>query len=738
MQNKNLFPFLVCALLIMVGWAVISNKLWPPKKAAVDETPRLVLPDPMLWAGLPSQAPAAALPAMPGLSGAANLATQLALAEWSGGPLKAPPSPKVEKPAKVARATPPRPKQPHIEDIPLGGPGFNLQVALTTRGAGVEGIVLPEFQEATTEGKPDWEIVNGVRKPVPLAMIPKNPLAPSDLLYAYAASDEAHPANPRAELGTEDWKLVSATNGPNDAEHQVVFRAEVPDQDIVITKTYTLKPDDYHIGLSLAFERKAGGNPKPLPFRYQLAGGHGLPIEGAWYTYTFRNALIGRMDARGNIWRDLQSSEHIGYEGGGNEVMPEDKPIEYAAVATQYFTAATVVDNEQERGVEPGDLIAWARPTLSGEPDPEQPKLDDITVRVTSKAIDVKPGERVVHKYLLYNGPVKVRLLSQLEKGKPVSPALIHRYETTLGLYSLTDYGKFGFWSQIIIFCTNVMHSLLWFLHNYIMPWSYGLCIILLTVIVRGCMFPMSRRQAVSSAKMQAKMAELAPEVKKLEEKYKNDSMGLQQAKNELYLKRGVHPLAMMGSCWMLFLQMPIYLGLFYGLQESIYFRLAPFLYMDNLAAPDMMFRWGNNIPILSHYLGPYFNLLPIIAVILQMMQQQMMTPPPTDEQQAMQQKMMKYMMIMFGFIFYKFAAGLCIYYIASSAWTLAERKLFLPKMGPAVPATAAGPGGGRAAGGPTSGRPRRPSSPPTNGNGGPMQKVKDMWEKVLKEAKKK
>src|SRR3954466_1849884 len=81
-------------------------------------------------------------------------------------------------------------------------------------------------------------------------------------------------------------------------------------------------------------------------------------------------------------------------------------------------------------------------------------------------------------------------------------------------------------------------------------------------------------------------------------------------------------------------------------------------------------------------YLGPYFNLLPIVAVTLMIMQQKMLTPPATDEQQEMQQKMMKYMMIFFGLMFYKVAAGLCVYFISSSLWGFAVRKL-LPKKKP-------------------------------------------------------
>ena len=76
---------------------------------------------------------------------------------------------------------------------------------------------------------------------------------------------------------------------------------------------------------------------------------------------------------------------------------------------------------------------------------------------------------------------------------------------------------------------------------------------------------------------------------------------------------------------------------------------------------------------------GPYFNILPILTVPLFILQQKMFTPPATDEQSAMQQKLMKYMMILPCILFYKVASGLCLYFIASSLWGLAERKL-LPK----------------------------------------------------------
>jgi YidC/Oxa1 family membrane protein insertase len=329
-----------------------------------------------------------------------------------------------------------------------------------------------------------------------------------------------------------------------------------------------------------------------------------------------------------------------------------------------------------------------------GEDDKPALWVDDITVRVSTEPIELR-DEEVVHKYLLYNGPVKVSQLfpppglpsKPLEQGG-VQPELFDRYHDELHLNTLTDYhspgamGTFAskiYWTDLVIKCTNIMHAVLGYLRAMHLP--YGLCIIVLTVLVRGMMFPLSRKQALMSVRMQ----QLQPELKKLQEKYKDDRQALGMAQMELYRKHGVNPF---GSCWVLLLQMPIFMGLYFALQESTHFRLAPLWpWITNLAAPDMLFNWGEHIWWISRvqdygsflYLGPYFNLLPVIAVVLMIAQQKMMTPPPTDEQQAMQQKMMKYMMIFFGLMFYKVAAGLCLYFIASSAWGFCERKL-LPK----------------------------------------------------------
>jgi YidC/Oxa1 family membrane protein insertase len=136
--------------------------------------------------------------------------------------------------------------------------------------------------------------------------------------------------------------------------------------------------------------------------------------------------------------------------------------------------------------------------------------------------------------------------------------------------------------------------------------------------------------------------------------------------------------------------QLPIFIALYRSLMVDIELRQQPLLFSalgwcTNLAGPDMLFDWSGFMPefvtsgVGMFGLGPYFNLLPIVTIALFMWQQKMMMPPAMDEQQAMQQKMMKYMMLFFAILFFKVASGLCLYFIATSLWSVAERKL-LPK----------------------------------------------------------
>jgi YidC/Oxa1 family membrane protein insertase len=244
--------------------------------------------------------------------------------------------------------------------------------------------------------------------------------------------------------------------------------------------------------------------------------------------------------------------------------------------------------------------------------------------------------------------------------------------------YGISDVLEYGWFWWVSIPLSHLLHFL-----KYNVLFNYGLAIIALTVIVRSCMLPFSLKAARSAALMQ----QMGPEMKKIAEKYKGDTMKQREAQMELYRKYKFNPLS---GCLPMFLQLPIFLGLYRSLSVDIELRQAELIpgvaWASNLAGPDMLFYWGDwsflpdfIVGEAAGWLGPYFNILPIISVVLLQIHQRLFTPPATDEQTKMTQDMMKYMTIFMGLLFFKVPAGLCIYFITSSLWSIVERQ-WMPK----------------------------------------------------------
>jgi YidC/Oxa1 family membrane protein insertase len=193
-------------------------------------------------------------------------------------------------------------------------------------------------------------------------------------------------------------------------------------------------------------------------------------------------------------------------------------------------------------------------------------------------------------------------------------------------------------------------------------------------------MMPISRKAVINAQMMQA----LAPEMKKIKEKYPDNMEKQGLAQRELFRRFKYNPFS---GCLIVFLQLPIFIGLYRGLSVDFELRDQPLIpgmsWCSNMAGPDQLWNWSNYLPGFigseTGWLGPYFNVLPLVTIVLFILQQKIFMPPPTDEQQAIMQKMMSYMMIFMGFLFFKVPAGLCIYFITSSIWGLIERAV-IPK----------------------------------------------------------
>ncbi len=489
----------------------------------------------------------------------------------------------------------------------------------------------------------------------------------------HVLSPEADPAKP------DTWKPAPAVPATAPViREEVRFGRWLRKLNLAVVKTYRLAkvPENsladrtakaYHLDLEVALYNLGA---KPAKVAYQLDGPTGLPTEGAWYAVKTSNnwSGVGIRDLAvqlGNRSPVHVSCWYIVDNNWGVPYKDRTDSIRSLGIDAQYFSAILIPQRPAPRdpaSPEPESIwFADARPLLVGIAHHENRRIANTSCRMTTEPLVI--DKSLVHRYQVFAGPKKPEVLAHYDLG------------------GLVQYGWFWFVAEAM---TTVLH----FFHDWVFG-NYGLAIIMLTVVVRLAMFPLSYRQALNSQMMQA----LQPEMKKIQEKYKNVEQR-NKALMEFQRKHGFQKMMAMG-CLTMLLQLPIFVGLYKALSADVELRGAPLFsqsihWCSNLAAPDMLYYWGHFFPewfnsgqgtgfFAIFYLGPYFNLLPIFTIILFYFQQKMLTPPPADEQAAMQQKIMQFSMLFMGVLFYKVASGLCIYFIASSLWGLAERVL-LPK----------------------------------------------------------
>jgi len=247
----------------------------------------------------------------------------------------------------------------------------------------------------------------------------------------------------------------------------------------------------------------------------------------------------------------------------------------------------------------------------------------------SSYIIGIKSPEKVINagtsdtfKSQLYVGPAIQSELEKISKGLDLS----------------VDYGIFAVVSKPIF---EVMD----FIHNYVGNW--GWTIILLTLLIKIIFFYPS---AVSYRSM-AKMKKLAPKIKEISEKYKNDPQAKQKETFAFYKKEKINPL---GGCLPMLIQMPVFMGLYWVLLESVELRQAPWL------------LWYKDLSIMD----PYF-ILPLIMGASMWFQQKLNPPMMQD---PMQQKIFTYLPVVFTVMFLFFPAGLVLYWVVNNVLSIFQQ----------------------------------------------------------------
>ncbi len=446
---------------------------------------------------------------------------------------------------------------------------------------------------------------------------------------------------PLAIVGKEPWQVLSREIVAQDGRRVSLRRELARSSDHArfrLKQTWELS-EDYRVRYEVALENLGSGM-LSFPELWVDAGGIG-PIS---------------LVAGDKVFRELQSSvyclrdtakDHVSYRevarpgfmaswfGSAEAKVPkgfsefQENPVRWIGAVNKYFACLLIPDD----GFPAGNR-------LSAEPLPTHPetKPQEAPFRMGAAGLEkdlaIAPGAAWNGAYTWYAGPQEIARLRELS---PTVPQVM----------------RLSWWWMSWI-SRQLAVALIW-----LKAWcgSYGLAIILLTVIVKVAFWPATHRANLSMRKMQA----IQPMIKELRSKYAKDQQRLSAETMKLYREHGVNPF---GGCLPILLQMPVFFALYGTLTGAIELRHAGFLWIRDLTLPDTV----GHLP-----LG--FADVPINPLMLawgaSMLLQQKLTPSAAD---PAQQKMMMFMPLVMTVMFYNaFPGGLTLYWTVSQAIGIAQ-----------------------------------------------------------------
>jgi YidC/Oxa1 family membrane protein insertase len=341
----------------------------------------------------------------------------------------------------------------------------------------------------------------------------------------------------------------------------------------------------------------------------------------------------------------------------------EPGAVHWASVENQFFAMIAIPDEpapglvtEQLLLPVPGPDVIAEHPKANKAPKAYQNAL-------TYPAQTLQPGEFIEQTFQLFTGPKEYNTLAKFSKQTG------HEIDSVMGFD-----GFFGFFAKILLLSMNGLNGF---------GLSYGFAIVVITVIVKLLFWPLTQ----ASTRSMKRMSALQPQMKALQDKYKDDPQKMNRKLMEFMRENKVSPL---GGCLPILLQLPVFFGFYAMLQSAIELRGASFLWTCDLSKPDTLFI----IPAL----GIPFNLWPILMGAAQLWQTSM--TPPSPGMDPAQQKIMRYMPLMFVFILYNFSAGLALYWTVQNLLSIIQMKLIKneptgPKPGPGAKPTPPAPRSG-------------------------------------------
>jgi len=366
---------------------------------------------------------------------------------------------------------------------------------------------------------------------------------------------------------------------------------------IKVTKTYTFTKGKYLIDISYKVENSASEVWAGSLYS-QLVRNPYNPDE-SWMMYTYTGSVLYDGNAEEKYVKhsfgDLTTQPVSGRNVTGG----------WAAMIQQYFLTAIVPDQDAQNSY-------YAKPLAEGR----------YAVGVVEPKIEVAPGQSGVVSSQLYIGPENTKQLAEIAPG----------LELTI------DYG-------ILTFLAEPLFWLIDWIYSFVGNW--GVAIIILTILIKLVFYKLSE----ASYRSMARLRKFQPKLKQLKENYGDDKAVFQQKMMKLYKEEKINPL---GGCLPIFIQMPVFIALYWVLLYSVEMRQAPFmLWIQDLSAQD-----------------PYY-ILPVIMGVTMYIQQKLNPSAMMDE---MQQKVMKMLPFIFTFFFMFFPAGLVLYWVVNNILSVAQQ----------------------------------------------------------------
>ena len=492
-----------------------------------------------------------------------------------------------------------------------------LHAKINTQGGQLTSLSLDDYQhfkQRVTLSKwiPFLEIVFGKSAPISETENNRVEMLKRNLMNAIGALDVQFENNP--ELTQQFRNAIYGTNvefiqiGPEDSSQQLVLTSPVI-SGVQVFKTLTFYPSTFVIDYKVQVINRSDAD-QPLTIRHIFGEGRVPDFPGQAMGYTH----IGPMFV---VEGDVETEDAEDLEGQPANVSN----VQWLGIVDHYFVSAVASLKTYRHGLFEGLPV-----NIQGQ------RVIEPYFGFALHPADIRPGNMITSEYKLYYGP---------------------KDEAEMRKFGEQLYLSFDLTLETI---AGPLLSLLRWIQGYVV--NYGIAIIILTIIVRVVLFPLTYRGSKGMKRMQ----QLQPKVKKIQEKYKDNREKLGQEMMGLYKKHKINPVA---GCLPLILQIPIFFGLYSALSAAVELRHAPFYFwIQDLSAPDGL------------------GITPILMGVSMYFMQKM---TPTGMMDPNHAKIMQMLPIIFTVFTFTFPAGLVLYWITSNVLSIGQQyiinRIKLPDM---------------------------------------------------------